>query len=48
MTNTEKSVFKSKNEISRDELADLFQSLADRASEGTLTLTAAEIGRAHV
>ena len=41
MTNTEKSIFKSKNEISRDELADLFQSLADRASEGTLTLTAA-------
>lgn len=38
---TDKSVFKSKNEISRDELVDLFQSLADRASEGTLTLTAA-------
>ncbi|NLT26979.1 MAG: amphi-Trp domain-containing protein [Microbacteriaceae bacterium] len=32
-------VFKSKNDITREELADLFQTLADRASEGDLTLT---------
>lgn len=32
-------VFKSKNDVSREELADLFQTLADRASEGDLTLS---------
>lgn len=32
-------VFKSKTDLSRDELADLFQTLADRASEGSLTLS---------
>lgn len=32
-------VFKSKAELSRDELADLFQTFADRIREGRLTLS---------
>lgn len=32
-------VFKSKNDLSRDELADLFATFADRIRTGSLTLT---------
>ena len=32
------AVFKSKNDLTREDLADLFQTLADRASDGTITL----------
>lgn len=39
MTGTSKSVFKSKDALSRQELADLFETLAKRIRSGTMTLS---------